>query len=101
MSPRSSRSRLRLAWFAAFLLVLNSAVFAAFTWPRLNSVRRAESVVNALANLGVERSRLVAAGFGQTRRFAYNTSVEGRQVPPDRAQGASVPEPAGHRKPEP
>jgi OOP family OmpA-OmpF porin len=43
------------------------------------SVRRAESVVNALANLGVERTRLSAAGFGQTRRFAYNTSVEGRQ----------------------
>jgi len=43
------------------------------------SVRRAESVVNALANLGVERNRLSAAGFGQTRRFAYNTSVEGRQ----------------------
>jgi OOP family OmpA-OmpF porin len=43
------------------------------------SVRRAESVVNALANLGVERTRLTAAGFGETRRFAYNTSVEGRQ----------------------
>ena len=43
------------------------------------SVRRAESVVNALVNLGVDRTRLSAAGFGQTRRFAYNTSVEGRQ----------------------
>jgi OOP family OmpA-OmpF porin len=43
------------------------------------SVRRAESVVNALVNLGIDRSRLSAAGFGQTRRFAYNTSVEGRQ----------------------
>jgi OOP family OmpA-OmpF porin len=43
------------------------------------SVRRAESVVNALVNLGINRSRLSAAGFGQTRRFAYNTSVEGRQ----------------------
>lgn len=43
------------------------------------SVRRAESVVNALANLGVSRSRLSAAGFGETRRFAYNTSAEGRQ----------------------
>lgn len=43
------------------------------------SVRRAENVVNALANLGVERNRLTAAGFGETRRFAYNTSVEGRQ----------------------
>jgi OOP family OmpA-OmpF porin len=43
------------------------------------SVRRAESVVNALVNLGINRSRLSAAGFGETRRFAYNTSVEGRQ----------------------
>lgn len=43
------------------------------------SVRRAESVVTALANLGVSRNRLSAAGFGETRRFAYNTSAEGRQ----------------------
>jgi len=43
------------------------------------SVRRAESVVNALANLGVDRMRLFVAGFGETRRFAYNTSVEGQQ----------------------
>ncbi|HXM82966.1 MAG TPA: OmpA family protein [Burkholderiales bacterium] len=43
------------------------------------SVRRAESVVNALANLGVDRTRLSVAGFGDTRRFAYNTSAEGQQ----------------------
>jgi outer membrane protein OmpA-like peptidoglycan-associated protein len=43
------------------------------------SVRRAESVVNALANLGVDRTRLFVAGFGETRRFAYNTSIEGQQ----------------------
>jgi OmpA-OmpF porin, OOP family len=44
------------------------------------SQKRAESVVNALVKEhGVERSRLTAAGFGQTRRFAYNTSVEGQQ----------------------
>jgi len=34
---------------------------------------------NALVNLGVSRSRLSAAGFGETRRFAYITSAEGRQ----------------------
>ena len=28
---------------------------------------------------GVERLRLSAAGFGDTRRFAYNTSAEGQQ----------------------
>ena len=44
------------------------------------SQRHAESVVNALVKEhGVERSRLSAAGFGQTRRFAYNTSAEGQQ----------------------
>ncbi len=44
------------------------------------SRRRAESVVNYMAvNFGIARSRLSAAGFGETRRFAYNTSVEGRQ----------------------
>lgn len=44
------------------------------------SVRRAENVVNALVTqFAVERSRLTAAGFGQTRRFAYNTSAEGQQ----------------------
>jgi OOP family OmpA-OmpF porin len=44
------------------------------------SQRRAQNVVNYLvAEFGVPRSRLAAEGFGQTRRFAYNTSVEGRQ----------------------
>jgi OOP family OmpA-OmpF porin len=43
------------------------------------SQRRAENVVNALVNLGVDRTRLSAAGFGETRRFAYNTSAEGQQ----------------------
>lgn len=44
------------------------------------SQRRAESVVNAMVNqFGVDRTRLFAAGFGETRRFAYNTSAEGQQ----------------------
>jgi OOP family OmpA-OmpF porin len=44
------------------------------------SQRRADNVVDALVNqFGVERRRLSAAGFGETRRFAYNTSVEGQQ----------------------
>jgi OOP family OmpA-OmpF porin len=36
-------------------------------------------VVNAMVDMGVDRKRLVPEGFGQTRRFAYNTSAEGRQ----------------------
>jgi OOP family OmpA-OmpF porin len=44
------------------------------------SRRRAESVVNMLVNqFNVSRSRLTAEGFGETRRFAYNTTAEGQQ----------------------
>lgn len=44
------------------------------------SQRRAQSVVNYLVdNFGVDRSRLSAQGFGDDRRFAYNTSAEGQQ----------------------
>ena len=44
------------------------------------SQRRAQNVVNALAdNFGVARSRLATEGFGQTRRYAYNTNLEGQQ----------------------
>jgi OOP family OmpA-OmpF porin len=44
------------------------------------SQRRALNVMNYLVdNFGIARSRLAAEGFGQTRRFAYNTSLEGQQ----------------------
>lgn len=43
------------------------------------SQRRAQAVVDALVEFGVPRSRLAAQGFGQTRRFAYNTTLEGQQ----------------------
>jgi OOP family OmpA-OmpF porin len=44
------------------------------------SQRRADNVVTYLVdNFGVARSRLSAEGFGRTRRFAYNTTLEGRQ----------------------
>jgi OOP family OmpA-OmpF porin len=43
------------------------------------SQRRAQNVVNYLVTeFSVPRSRLTAEGFGQTRRFAYNTSREGQ-----------------------
>jgi OOP family OmpA-OmpF porin len=36
--------------------------------------------VNTMVNeFGIQRSRLSAAGFGQSRRFAYNTSLEGQK----------------------
>jgi OmpA-OmpF porin, OOP family len=44
------------------------------------SQRRAQSVVNYLVdNFGIDRSRLTAQGFGDSRRVAYNTSSEGQQ----------------------
>lgn len=44
------------------------------------SQRRAEAVVDAMVkDFGVDRTRLFAQGFGENRRFAYNTSVEGQQ----------------------
>lgn len=43
------------------------------------SVKRAEAVVDYLANAGVDRSQLSAEGFGNTRRYAYNDTAEGRR----------------------
>ncbi len=44
------------------------------------SALRAQSVVNYLVNeLSVPRSQLTAEGFGETRRFAYSTTAEGRR----------------------
>lgn len=44
------------------------------------SLERAQNVVNYLVdNFGIARSRLTARGYGDTRRFAYNTSLEGQQ----------------------
>ncbi|WP_331345151.1 OmpA family protein [Cellvibrio sp. UBA7661] len=43
------------------------------------SLRRAQNVVDYLVNSeGIERARLTAEGFGESRRFSYNTSL-GRQ----------------------
>ena len=44
------------------------------------SQHRAQNVVDYLVdNFGIARSRLSTEGFGRTRRFAYNTSLEGQQ----------------------
>jgi Tfp pilus assembly protein PilO len=45
MSSRASKLRIRLGYLGVLVLVLNGVLFAAFTWPRLNSVRRAETRV--------------------------------------------------------
>lgn len=44
------------------------------------SQQRAENVVSYLVNkFGIDRSRLSAKGYGETRPLAYNTTAEGRQ----------------------
>lgn len=44
------------------------------------SLRRAQNVVTYMVeNFGIARSRLSAEGFGQTRRMAYDSSLEGQQ----------------------
>jgi len=45
---------------------------------RVLSERRAQSVMEALVQRGVDRSRLSAAGFGQERPIADNRTEEGR-----------------------
>ena len=42
------------------------------------SQRRAESVVEALTNSGIDRGRLTARGYGETRPVASNDTEEGR-----------------------
>ena len=43
------------------------------------SQQRSRSVVNALSSLGVDRSRLVPRGYGETRPIASNATEDGRQ----------------------
>lgn len=43
MTRRASPARRRIVWLGAALLAVNGVAFAAFTWPRLNAVRRAEA----------------------------------------------------------
>ena len=44
------------------------------------SQERAQAVVDYLVqNFGIDRSRLSAKGYGNTRRIAYNNTPEGRQ----------------------
>ena len=47
---------------------------------RLITRQRAENVVTYLVDrLGIDRARLTAEGYGKSRRFAYNSSLEGQQ----------------------
>ena len=48
------------------------------------SQRRAENVMKYLVDqFGINRSRLIAKGYGSTRRIAYNNTHEGRLKKPE------------------
>lgn len=72
MTPRRSKARLRVAMAGLFLLAMNIAVFAAVTWPRLTSVRRAESRAKAVAARHAELERLWSALLARKELVARN-----------------------------
>jgi hypothetical protein len=64
MTRRRSKARLRVAFFGAILFLLNAAILAAVTWPRLTRVRRSEEraaqVAKRRAELEAVWTRLTA-----------------------------------------
>ena len=50
------------------------------------SQKRAESVVNFLTERGIEKDRLVAKGYGETKPIAPNTNKDGSDNPEGRAK---------------
>lgn len=48
------------------------------------SQRRAESAVNYIVNAGIDRSRIVAKGYGESRPIARNTNPDGTDNPEGR-----------------
>lgn len=50
------------------------------------SQRRAESAVNYIINSGIQRNRLVAVGYGESRPIARNTNPDGTDNPEGRAK---------------
>ena len=50
------------------------------------SQRRAESAVNYIVQAGIDRSRLTARGYGESRPIARNTNPDGTDNPEGRAK---------------
>ena len=48
------------------------------------SQRRAQSAVDYIVNTGIERNRLVAKGYGESRPIARNTNPDGTDNPEGR-----------------
>ncbi|MBX7183812.1 MAG: hypothetical protein K1Y01_01580 [Vicinamibacteria bacterium] len=74
MSRRSSGTRRRLAWLALLLLVANGVLFAAATWPRLNSLRRAESRAKEVSTRRAALEKVWAQATARKELLARNRS---------------------------
>jgi|CXWL01.1.fsa_nt_gi Tfp pilus assembly protein PilO len=72
MTPRRSKARLNVAGAGLVLLVMNVAVFAAVTWPRLTSVRRAETRAQGVASRLAELERLWSTLLARKELVARN-----------------------------
>ena len=72
MTRRRSKARLWLALTGLGVLALNLAVFAAFTWPRLTRVRRAESRAQEVAARQASLERLWGQILARKERVARN-----------------------------
>ncbi len=72
MNRRGSRARLRIALIGAVLLLVNGAVFAAFSWPGLTRVHRAEDRAREVAERKDARERLWAQLMARRDLLAQN-----------------------------
>ncbi len=72
MTRRRSKARLWLAVTGLVLLAINVAVLAAFTWPRLTRVRRAESRAAEVATQRASLERLWAQVIARKELVAQN-----------------------------
>ena len=72
MSRRRSATRLRIALIGVLLLAVNGVAFAAFTWPRLTRVRRAESRSREVSTRRASLEKLWAQFSARKELLAQN-----------------------------
>ena len=72
MNRRRSKLRLRIALGAVILLLANAVAFAAFSWPRLTRVRRAESRAQDVGSRKADLERLWSALSARKELVASN-----------------------------
>ena len=72
MTRRRSKARLRVALLGGILMVVNLLVFAAFTWPGLTRVRRAENRAKTAAARRAEVEKLWARVIARKELVSRN-----------------------------